>query len=424
MQLTLPITPPAASISPPPSPPPPKRGTLLVVDDDEGPRESMRMVFARDYQVLTADAGTRALALVQSQQVDVAILDLRMPVMSGLELFAKLRELDPTIEVIILTAYESVENIRQALRLGACDYLSKPFDVATIRAAVAGAMERHDQLVRLRSLEQEVRQQQLAEAMVRTKSEIYASVLHDINAPLSSISCLADIIIQSFGTAEKLEGENLDQIKEHILSVIHHANHCVEISRRYVSFLRRQRPLAEVVKINEILGDVARLLKFHPDVRNQRLVIQPLAEELLVSANGIDIIQTLVNLIINGLRCSPATRPVIVSAQVIPQSLAPSESTPDVARLFFKSASFTNTPPFVGISVQDFGPGIAPGILAHIFEPQQNKPQPSSASGGLGLTIVQRCVEASAGALAVDSRIGQGTTFTLYLPIGDAPAPV
>ncbi|MBI3415961.1 MAG: response regulator [Verrucomicrobia bacterium] len=409
--MTLPTQPPSTSV---PVTPPPKRRTLLVVDDDEGPRESLRMIFSQDYQVITADAGPHALVLAQTRQVDVAILDLRMPGMSGLELFAKLREQDPTIEVIILTAYESVENVRQALRLGACDYLSKPYEVETIRAAVAGALERHDQLARLRSLEREVRQQQLAEAIVRTKSEIYASVLHDINAPLSSISCLADIIIQSFGSAEKLEGENLEQIKENLLNVIHHANHCVEISRRYVSFLRRERSVAQVIKVNEILGDVARLLKFHPDVRNQRLSIQPLAGELLASANGIDLIQILVNLIINGLRCSPVARPVIVSAQIMDAPPALAESAPEVARLFFKSARFSNTPPVIALAVQDFGPGIAPPLLARLFEPKSDAP-PAADGGGLGLVIVQRCIEASAAALGVESRIGQGTTFTVYL---------
>ncbi|MBM3833181.1 MAG: response regulator [Verrucomicrobia bacterium] len=77
--------------------------TLLVVDDDAGPRQALFFLFKNDYQVLLAENGLKALDLVKSHAVDAAILDLRMPIMSGSEVLNQLKKLDPAIEVIILT---------------------------------------------------------------------------------------------------------------------------------------------------------------------------------------------------------------------------------------------------------------------------------------------------------------------------------
>src|SRR3989442_1517129 len=120
----------------------PKR-SLMIVDDEEGPRQSLSIVFKDDYNNLLADSVNRASELAKQHSVDAAVLDIRMSGMSGVELLGKLKEIDSTIEVIMLTAYETIETARQALRLGACDYLTKPFDISTMRAAIASAMDHH-----------------------------------------------------------------------------------------------------------------------------------------------------------------------------------------------------------------------------------------------------------------------------------------
>src|SRR5665213_1258674 len=127
------------------------RRTLLIVDDEEGPRQSLRVVFKDDYNLLLASNGPRAVELAQQHTINAAALDIRMTGMSGTEVLERLKAIQPSIEVIMLTAYETVETIRQALRLGACDYLNKPFDIDTIRKAVSTAMERHSLADEIRS---------------------------------------------------------------------------------------------------------------------------------------------------------------------------------------------------------------------------------------------------------------------------------
>src|SRR5437773_6619513 len=201
---------------------PPRRPTLLIVDDEEGPRQSLRVVFKDDYQLLLASDGPTAIRLAQENKIDVAVLDIRMAGMSGIELLERLKFVDHTIEVVMMTAFETTETIRQALRLRACDYINKPFDISTMRAAVATAMERRSLASELRKnadnlqkLQSELQQQKLEEQIVRTRGEIYASIIHDINGPLTVISGLLQFINQSMGDEYEVQGEQLEQMKDH-----------------------------------------------------------------------------------------------------------------------------------------------------------------------------------------------------------------
>src|SRR5258705_1937265 len=165
--------------------------TLLVVDDEEVPRTSVRVEFKDEYNVLLASEGDDAVELALKHPVDVAVLDIRMAGMSGIELLEKLKEADPAIEVVMMTAFETTDTIRQALRLSACDYINKPFDLTTMRQAVAKAMKRRSlsaeiktNAERLQALQGELQKQKLEGEIVRTRGEIYASIINDINSPL------------------------------------------------------------------------------------------------------------------------------------------------------------------------------------------------------------------------------------------------
>ena len=168
--------------------------------------------------------------------------------LSGVELLKELKETNPTIEVVMLTAYETLETARQALRYGASDYLNKPFDIPSMRAAVAAprkstspppaSQNSHDEL---ESLQHEIRDQRLREEMARTKGEIYASVLHDINSPLTVISGFIELINRSMVKSERVEGEQLESLKVDLRNITGQVDRCFEISRRYLSFLNGGR---------------------------------------------------------------------------------------------------------------------------------------------------------------------------------------
>ncbi len=118
----------------PPAPAP----TLLLVDDDETLRERLASALrARGYEVTTAATGAEALAAARRESPELAIVDLRMPDMSGIDVLRALRAQDPSTRVLVLTGYGSIATAVEATRLGAAGYLPKPVDADEVVAAFA-----------------------------------------------------------------------------------------------------------------------------------------------------------------------------------------------------------------------------------------------------------------------------------------------
>jgi DNA-binding NtrC family response regulator len=116
---------------------------ILIVDDEQIVRESLASWFQEDgYRVGTASDGRAALGKMQDQTWHIALLDIKMPGMDGLELQQKIREIDENIIVIIMTAYASVDTAVQALKDGAYDYITKPFDPDDLAHIIRNAIER------------------------------------------------------------------------------------------------------------------------------------------------------------------------------------------------------------------------------------------------------------------------------------------
>ena len=118
----------------------PQQPTVLVVEDQLGPRESLRAILQPDYRVLMAMEGEHALHLVEHEPVDVVLLDLRLPGLSGLHVLEKLKALSPSLAVIVVTSYGSAETEREVVRLGTFAYILKPFNVSHLRETVKRAV--------------------------------------------------------------------------------------------------------------------------------------------------------------------------------------------------------------------------------------------------------------------------------------------
>jgi len=125
------------------------RPVVLVVDDDPGVRESFRLILEDHYDVLDAPDGPSALDAVRASEVDLVLLDIRLPGMDGIEVLERIKTLDEGIEVILVTAVKTVRIAVAAMKLGAFDYLPKPFEEDELLSLSRRALER-------RALEREV----------------------------------------------------------------------------------------------------------------------------------------------------------------------------------------------------------------------------------------------------------------------------
>jgi DNA-binding NtrC family response regulator len=114
---------------------------LLIVDDERGSREALRQVFGRDHGVLLATSAAEALDLLAREPVDLALLDVMMPGQSGLDLLRQMQASRPAMPVIMISAATAVSSVVEAMRLGAVDFVAKPFDVDNLRHVVRRALE-------------------------------------------------------------------------------------------------------------------------------------------------------------------------------------------------------------------------------------------------------------------------------------------
>jgi len=404
------------------APGPKRRGTLLIVDDEEGPRLSLKLIFKDSYDLLLADDGASAIELAQKNKIDVAVLDIRMAGMSGIEVLERLRFVQPDLEAIMITAYETTDTIRQALRLRACDYINKPFDLATIRSAVNQAMQRqmlegeiHSSAEKVQQLLMELQEQRVEEQIAKTRGDIYASIIHDINGPLTVISGFVQLVNKKLSRNADLKVEDLEFIKERLRIIERQVSNCIEISRRYLGFLRKQNSDDAPVGVNQLLGDLEQLVRVHPGQQENEFRLKPLAGSISVKINGTDLIQILLNLTVNAFQCAPFPHLVEVGGEVLakPLELALFKDGPNDRLLNVESMD--NTAPLVKLWVRDTGPGIAPDLLPKIFQPYFTTKAPRQGTG-LGLNIVQRLIKEGNGALHVRTKLGEGTTFTIYLP--------
>ena len=127
----------------------PLRPTILVVDDDAGLRESFRLILEDDYEVVDAPAGQQALEIIRGAQVDVVLLDIRLPEADGIDVLGRIKQIDEQVEVILVTAVKTVKTAVAAMKLGAFDYVTKPFEEEELLATIRRALQK-------RSLEREV----------------------------------------------------------------------------------------------------------------------------------------------------------------------------------------------------------------------------------------------------------------------------
>lgn len=399
-----------------------RKGTLLIVDDEEGPRQALKLVFKGTYDLLLAEDGPSAIELAKANRIDVAVMDIRMPGMSGIELLEQLRVVHPDIEAVIITAYETTETMRQALRLRACDYINKPFDVSTIRNAVGQAMQRRllenedqDQAAQVRELLADLQNKTVEGQMARTQRDIYASIIHDINSPLTVISGFVQLLNKKLEKTTQFTEEELEFVKERLRIIERQAVNCIEIPRRYLGFLRRQRDDSSAASVNQLLRDLEQLVRVNPSLQENEFRITPLTSELCAKINGIELIQILLNLTVNALQCDKKAHRVELGGEVLSAPLDLTQFKDGPYDRILNVECMENAAPLIKLWVRDNGPGIPSDILPNIFQSYFTTKGHGQGTG-LGLTIVQRLIKDGNGALHVHTKPGEGTTFTVYLP--------
>ena len=130
--------------------------TILIVDDEVRITNILKINFRDKYNVLTANSGRKALEILESEPVNLVITDIRMPQMDGNTLIQEIKKTNPTLPVIVLTAYGSIENAIETIKQGAYDYIQKPINIDHLSRAIEKALEYNNVLEENRTLKQKL----------------------------------------------------------------------------------------------------------------------------------------------------------------------------------------------------------------------------------------------------------------------------
>jgi DNA-binding NtrC family response regulator len=143
-----------------------KQNTILVVDDENGVRKSFNMVLQNKYNVLLTGTGQEAVDIFSKQSVDMILLDILLPDSDGLELLKQFKETDPNTEIVMVTAVKEIKTAVKAMKLGAYDYLIKPFVIDDVLTVIKRALEKQSLVKEVIYLRNELERYHSFEKMV------------------------------------------------------------------------------------------------------------------------------------------------------------------------------------------------------------------------------------------------------------------
>ncbi len=400
------------------------RGNLLIVDDETGPRESLRIVFKDQYNVNTASCGRDGVKSSSGNPVDVAILDIRMPDMSGTDVLRELKLIDPRIEVIMLTGYETIDSARAAVRYGAADYLNKPFDVFKMRETVARCFEKRrlgleaeSSLRELQDLNKELEAEIFEKERKLSAGELSSGVVHEMNNPLAIISARAEMLSRELQKSTQVEGPTVEKLKKQLQFIQNEVIRCRRISQRFLNFFRASGDAPETINVASVIEDAIALIQAHPVCKSTEIKCEPAGACLPVRAHSADLLQLFINLGINAVQAmnGEGTLAFQVEEKHSAAEWISAKAPNGCVENTFRSAGLHANGPVVVATVTDTGAGIPANVIQKIFQPYFTTKEKGHGTG-LGLAICTRFLDKYQGGIRFVSRQGQGTTVSVVLP--------
>ncbi len=406
------------------------RPKIVVIDDEPGPRESLKMILKDRYQVYLAEGPLEGLELVETHRPDLVFLDIKMPQMDGIEVLGRIKEIALDIEVAMITAYAAVESAQQALRLGAIDYLIKPFGVNEVTWVVDRALrtrrERTEEQLLLEQLQQatEVLSQQLRQFSAESDSadhstvveglasvhtsignqldnvgrltaigEIAAEVAHDVDNFLSAILLRIEILLMNLRHSQQLD---VGLVEDGLKDIVQAARDSAQAVDR-IATLSKADPYQPIqpVQVNDILHRAIDLSASQSADDEAARIIWDVQQIPEITGNPAALRTAFMNILIN------ARQAISDGGEIRLCTYAEDDS--------------------IVAEITDSGVGMPSEIIERITEPFFTTKRESGS--GLGLSITRKIIDRHAGALTFDSQPGQGTTVRVTLPLAGKEAP-
>ncbi len=181
--------------------------TLLIVDDEEAQLQSLKSFLGkRNFQILSASNGKEALELISKNVIDIIITDYRMPEMDGLSLLKKVKEINPEIEILVMTAFGNIEDAVNIMKAGAYDYITKPVDLDELETLLKRINEKRNLIYENKQLKEQLREKFQIKSIISKSpkmEEIFSTILRISNSKASVL------ILGESGTGKELVARSI-----------------------------------------------------------------------------------------------------------------------------------------------------------------------------------------------------------------------
>jgi len=404
---------------------------IMVVDDELHVRKSIMSYLERHgYEVETFDNSSDALAAYRRNGCDLILTDVKMPVMNGVEFLGHIRDIDPDIPVILMTAYGNLELAVEAIKKGAFDFIIKPFEFEALLAAIAkgiryrslAQLEKDHTLQLEQALAEKVNELQAVHAQsvlsekMATIGLLSAGVAHEINNPLAFIASNLGSLDKYLARLTDFIDWQTERMKSSCPPELLAEQEQYRKARKIDYLVNDVRVLLDeslegVTRIRKIVASLKSFARKDDDVLELADLNELIESTLTIVWNEVKYVATLNREFgeIPPIRCYPSQlNQVIMNLLVNAAHAMKSEGTITV-----RTWQDGNR---VCLAVSDTGCGMTEEIRSRIFEPFFTTKEAGRGTG-LGLAISSDIIGKHNGTIDVASEVGKGTTFTVRLPL-------
>lgn len=352
---------------------------ILVIDDEEVMREGCKKVLTREgYLVKCVENGKQGLKILEKEEFELCLIDLKMPGISGIEFLEASKKISLDMVNIVITGFPSIDSAIEAMKIGAYDYIPKPFTPEQLRQIVKRGVERS-------------KLQEEAKRAKREQENFILTVYHELKAPLSIIFGYLDNLskIESLVKVEETR-KMLERAKLRTKELIQLVEDLLRVSK-----IKEGKLKQEIEKIN-IAEIIKKLMEFsRPEAEKKNIeIILDIAENLpQIFADKEDMQDLFSNLLNNALKYNKIGGKVNIRVRVEGE--------------------------YFHITFSDTGFGISEENIPKIFEEfyrVRDENTREITGTGLGLSIVKNILESYGGKIEIRSKLGEGSEFKVLLP--------
>jgi len=366
---------------------------LLLVDDEEGFRTAIaRRLGKRGFDLIQASCGEECLALLGKSPVDVVVLDVKMPGMSGIETLKAIKKSHEKVQVILLTGNIAVSDGIEGIKAGAFDYLTKPVEIDHLVNKIKQAFE----IIRLEeeSLEELAYRGKLEKKMVDTErlvslGTMSTGIAHEINNPLAIINESAGFMKEVVNSPEMSQFPQREALLMGIEKIEKSVKRARKITHQLLGHVKKQDVQFSEVSLETLLSDTLDLLK--KEIKDKQIEIKWEMGHLksILWSDPYQLRQVLMNLINNAIHAVKEKGVIVLS--------------------LFENQDY------IVFEIKDDGVGIPKENLRKIFDPFFTTKSFDEGTG-LGLFVVHKIVSDLNGEIEVTSTMGKGACFRINLP--------